>query len=364
MITKIPIHDVARRRGAHLCEFSSWRVVEHFGEPLHEYRTVRDSLGVLDLSHYGKLRVTGPDRVRYLHNMLSNDIRGLSEGQGCYAALLTRQGHLESDLHCLALPEELWLVCPPAGRSRLVATLQHHIVSDQVVIEDRTERQAIFSLQGPAGLTVLERIFGPRLDDLPPASHRPVHHPSGAWLAAAVDRTGCGGGEIWIAAERAPTLWTTLVESEGILPAGHRCLDWLRTEAGIPWYGVDMDDSSLPMVFGLESAISLNKGCYRGQEIVARITHRGRLDKRLCGLAVDHPEPPPRGAQVWSGGTKLGETTSAVLSPALQKPLALAVLPTDHTRPGMMVEVSHGASRAAATVVTLPLANSSLPHSD
>ena len=169
------------------------------------------------------------------------------------------------------------------------------------------------------------------------------------------DRTGCDGYDLWLPAADLSEVWKRWTETFGIAPVGHRALNWLRTEAGIPWFGVDMSDRNLPMEMGLTSAISLTKGCYRGQEIVARVHYRGHLDRRLGAIAIEHNEPPPAGAEVRHGGVKAGEVTSAILSPRLQRPLALCILKLDVLHPGTAVEVDYGSNSYKGSTVSLPL---------
>jgi folate-binding protein YgfZ len=117
-----------------------------------------------------------------------------------------------------------------------------------------------------------------------------------------------------------------------------------------------MDERNLPLEMGLtSSAISLTKGCYRGQEIVARVVYRGHLDRQLGAVTVEHPDPPLRGSEVHAKGTRIGEVTSAIVSPRLKRPLALAVLKTDFLKPGTAVEVVYGGAPFAGEVVALPL---------
>lgn len=169
------------------------------------------------------------------------------------------------------------------------------------------------------------------------------------------DRTGRGGYDLWLPRAELAGIWRRWVEVEKVLPVGLRALNWARTEAGIPWYGIDMDDRTLPMEAGLNAAISMDKGCYPGQEIVARVTHRGHLNRGLGGIAIEHDEPPAGRAEVRSQGTKIGEVTSAAYSPQLGKPLALAILKTDFLQPGTPVEVDVGQGFRPGKVVTLPI---------
>jgi folate-binding protein YgfZ len=329
--------------------------VDQYADPLKEYHAVKGDVGALDLSHLGKLRVSGRDRVRYLHNMLSNDIKGLGEGQGCYAALLTHQGRMEADAYALAFAEDIWLESSLAGKDRLLQTLTKYIVADIVTVEDWTEKLGVLSLQGPRARERMEEVAGISLASLSTLEHRMVLRSSGDWVVVHRDRTGCGGYDLWVPAGEVSDLWSRWLEGGKIPPVGRRALNWLRTEAGIPWYGVDMDEKTLPMEMGLDHAISMTKGCYRGQEIVARVMHRGHLDRRLGAITVSHQEIPPGGAEVRSGGNKIGVVTSAVPSPRLHQPLALAVIKTEFLKPGTPVDVVYGDATCPGEVVALPL---------
>ncbi len=358
-VQKSPLNALlASSRGVATQEYWGWEIVAGFGDPREEYDAVVGSAGVLDLSYAGKLRITGRDRVRYLHNMLSNDVRKLSPGNGCYAALLSHQGRMESDVFVYAAQDELWLECSPAARRRLVETLVRFIVSDDVVVEDCTGKMAIVSVQGPGAAGVAGRTMGVDLSSLGPLDHRSVGEGTGASFLVRRDRTGCGGFDVWTAPEEAASLWRRWVDLERLRPVGHQALDWLRTEAGIPWFGVDMDERRLPMEMGLTSALSYSKGCYRGQEIVARVTHRGHLDRGFGGVALGTSDPPQAGAEIHSGDAKVGEVTSATFSPALGSVLALGILKLAFLSPGQPVEVIDGETPIPGRVVELPLPRS------
>jgi folate-binding protein YgfZ len=350
-----PLHDLELARGAEFSEYQSWQVVEHFGDPVREYRSVRESVGALDLAYLGRLRIKGKDRVRYLHNMLSNDIKSLRSGSGCYATLLTHKGQMESDLYVYAQEESLLLECPPAGKGRAYTTLCKYIVSDDVQVEDLASDVCMLSLQGPSAREEMERTVGASLLELDRLHHRSVTGPGGAWIVVHRDRTGCDGYDLWLPPADLSEVWKRWTETTGIVPVGHRALNWLRTEAGIPWFGVDMSDRNLPMEMSLSSALSLTKGCYRGQEIVARVHYRGHLDRGLGAIVVEDDEPPPAGAEVRSKGLKVGEVTSAIFSPRLQRPLALCVLKLDVMHAGTTVEVDYGMKTHSGATISLPL---------
>jgi folate-binding protein YgfZ len=334
--------------------FSS-EVATDYGDPGREYAAVRDGVGLFDLSNTGKLRTTGRDRVRYLHNMLSNDIKALKPGSGCHAALLNRQGHIETDLYAHMLQEEIWLECPQLSVRHTCDTLTRFVVGDVVTIEDMTGEWCLLSLQGPLSLEKAGAAIHCELKGMSPLENRVVQGLSGRWLAVRRDRTGFGGCDIWLPPEDAPALWMKFVRDLRVQPVGYTALDWLRTEAGIPWYGVDMNENSLPMEFRLDSAISMRKGCYRGQEIVARIVHRGHLDRSFAGISVGSPSAPPAGAPVVAAGNRIGQVTSAAWSPALNRQLALAVIKSDCLAPGTQVSVLFQEETFPAEVVSLPV---------
>jgi folate-binding protein YgfZ len=344
-----PLHDIESECGAVFGNFREREIAESFGDARGEYGAVQSDCGALDLFYIGKFRVEGRDRVRYLHNMLSNDIKRLQPGNGCHATLLTRQGRMETDLHVFAFADRLWLECPPAGADTAWQTLNQFIVGDVVTLEDATSEYLLLSLQGPGSMKRMEETAGVSLEGMEPLQFRVAE--DGVSFIVRRDRTGFGGYDFWLPAGKAAAIWLRWTREMNIPKVGMTAHNWLRTEAGIPWFGSDMDESNLPMEFGLQSAISLTKGCYRGQEIVARVIHRGHLDRRLAGIAVEAQVVPGKGWEVFAEGKKIGTITSAIPSPALRKPLALCILNAEYLAPGTEVNV---AGKFPATVIDLP----------
>jgi folate-binding protein YgfZ len=350
-----PLYDLERARGARFGAHFAAGVVEDFGDPMREYHALRFDAGALDLWDTGRIRVSGKDRVRYLHNMVSNDVKGLRPGRGCYATLLTRQGQMEADLHIHAFTDELWLECPAACRKSALQTLNRFVVGDVVTIEDMSNKLCLLSLQGPQAREKMEQTLDCPLGELRALEHCVVERSSGKWVAVRRDRIGADGWDLWLPAEDAAGIWLRWIGTGKILPVGYTAMNWMRTEAGVPWYGVDMDERNLPMEMGLDLAISMTKGCYRGQEIVARVTHRGHLDRKLAGIAMEGARLPPKGATVEVQGNRIGVVTSAIPSPRLGRVLALCVLNTAYGEPGTKVEVARGPELCPAEVVALPL---------
>jgi folate-binding protein YgfZ len=189
--------------------------------------------------------------------------------------------------------------------------------------------------------------------DLNHLEHKTIERAGQNWVVVHRDRSGCDGYDLWLPRDEVEHVWSDWAEK--LQPVGHESLNRLRTEAGIPWFGVDMGNHHLPLEFGLTKAVSLNKGCYRGQEIMARITYRGHMKKGFGGIQAGQPRMPAHGTAVLANGEKVGEITSAAFSPRLQAPLALALLKTDFLEAGTAVELSFGDERIPGVVVTLPL---------
>jgi folate-binding protein YgfZ len=258
---------------------------------------------------------------------------------------------MESDLWVYAAAEDLLIECPPGTVGRVVATLNKHIVSDRVEIADISADFGILSVQGPQSAAVIETVMQPVT--LPA---KPLDHCTAAGGDARIvsrNRTGSGGFDIWLPIKETGSYWQGFLGSGQAVPVGLHALRWARAEAGIPWYGLDMDERTLPMEMGLDDAISLDKGCYRGQEIVARVRFRGHLDRNLRGIKMEgKPEPH---SEVRLQDQKIGELTSVEFSPVLGKPLGLAVLKKSVSSAGVDVQVVSGQGYIPGSIVELPL---------
>jgi folate-binding protein YgfZ len=250
-----------------------------------ECAAVRRRCGVLDAGCRALLRMTGADRLSFLQGMLSNDVARLHDGEGTYAALLTQQGKVVSDLRLYVLAEEVWLDVPV----RLVAA-------------SHTGERGYLLLGSPG---------------------------SGAVLWA---RCCAAGAE----------------------PVGYEALDVLRIEAGIPWHGRDMDETTLIGEVGLEAAISYRKGCYLGQEIVERVSARGQVQRKLVGLLCAGRTPPPAGAVLTHDGKEVGWLTSSTWSPTRNAVVALGYVRREHWDNGTAVQVQLPAGTIDAAVAVLP----------
>ncbi len=357
LIKRSAAYEAQRARGAVFSHYSGWELAESFGDLASEHAAVRRAAGLIDFSFRGKLEASGRHRVRFLHNMLSNDIQGLAPGSGCYAALLDAKGHLIADIVVHSLPETILLELDPQVKGKARELLARYIIADRVDFRDVSDDYAILSLQGPRAGEILARLL-----DEPPPSSGPYQHfereVSGIKARiVAIDRTGSGGFDLWAGAQDAPRLWDILLDAGsplGLQPVGMAAYEVLRVEAALPIIGIDMDESNLPLEAGLDRAISYTKGCYLGQEVVARLHYRGHVNKKLVGIEIDSQEVPRRGDKLFKDGREVGWITSAVRSLSLGRPIALAYVRREAMAEGTEVAVRGEAFEAKARVARTP----------
>lgn len=309
---------------------------------LEEYHAVRNAVGFLDLSYRGKIEVTGSDRLTFLHAIISNDVSGLPDWCGRYGTLLTPTGKMVSDFHYYRLPDAVLIDLEPQLVSRTAQTLEKYIIMEEVSLKDVSTELAHFSLQGPRSAELLEKLFGhpgpANLYEVQPAQWNNAL----AWIVGKSEFSETGY-EIVINRQAASSLNLAVFkdgEAWGVRRISLQTRNILRLEAGVPWYGVDMDETHYPMEARLDAAISLTKGCYVGQEVVARATNLGGVPKLLMGLKLRGEPVPSSGARVLEpDGKQIGTVTSAVFSPRLQTPIAFAYLKRDFASPGKLYHV-------------------------
>lgn len=351
-----PLIQAHRAAGVAIAEAAGWLTVDHFGDPRAEYEAVRTAVGLLDLSHHGKVRITGADAQDFLNRMLTNDVKGLAAGRGCTAFLLNPKGHVVAYLVLHALAEGFLAEADPAMATSMRAMLERYVIADDVTLEDVGDAWGLLSLQGPQAPAVLGDLLGAGAPAL-----EPLHHKEGEVGGVPVrtvshSRAGEPGFDLWVPADRAAAVWEAVSGAgrpRGLRPVGLQALEVLRLEAGQAWAS-DVGGDMLALETGLEGAINFTKGCYIGQEFVVRVAHRGHVNRRLSGLVLSGEGVPARGAKVLSGGKEMGWVTSAAFSPALGRPIALGYVRRERNDPGSKVSVQVDGDAVEAEVVALP----------
>ena len=357
MPKRSPLFETQRDSGASFVECRGWEVPDGFTSLEEEYAALRHEAGLLDLSVQGVVELRGRDRSRFLHGMVTNDIQSLSPGQGCYALMLTPKGRILTDMRVLCLEDSLMLVIDSDLIEKDLSLLRKYIIADQVEVIDRSADLAMLSLQGPKAAEAIARLCPqPSLPEAP-FQHRLIQLGTLPARCARMRRTASGGYDLMVSGALSVDLWNLLLQAgkpSGLRPVGLEAWKVHRLEAGIAWYGTDMDEARIPLETGLEEAISYSKGCYIGQEVVARSTYRGQVNRKLMGLLLSSGEPAQGGDKIIRNGQEVGWVTSSTYSPRLRRAIALAYVRKEAWDPGTTVEVeSHGA-RTDAEVTQHP----------
>lgn len=329
---------------------------ERFTTSDEEYRAVRERAGLIDLSFRSHVRMTGDDRVGFLQGMISNDVKALKPGGGCAATLLTEQGRIVADLRVYALESCFLLDVDARIAGKLMETLSRFIIADDVEMEDLGPTHTTLSLQGPLAGRVLGAAAGP-VALAKEFSHDEVMIADTPVRAIRASDTGEEGYELLVSTSQATSVWQRLLEVGaplGLQPVGHTALNILRIEAGILWYGLDMDEGRIVLEVGFEQAISFKKGCYLGQEVVERVTARGQVNRKLSGLIVHGNELPQPGEKLLHDAHEVGWITSVAYSPRLQSPIALGYVRREQWAAGTQLRIDRQGTPMIAELTTLP----------
>jgi folate-binding protein YgfZ len=362
MAEATPLHDAEAQCSAVFGEDNGWSMPLHYGHPAREYEETRAGASLFDFSHRGKLELTGPEAVAFLHNICTNDVNHLPLGAGCEFFLTTNKARVVSHGYAFHVRlhdgrPALWLDLPPNQGESVMRHLDHFLISEQVEFADRTREFAQVHLTGPAAATVLGKALGDDVPALEELQH--MVRTFGANATASIRRRdvlGLPGYDVVCLRQRAATVWELLLRVGG-KPAGSQVYEILRVEAGTPEFGLDMDENTFaPEAGRTAQAISYAKGCYLGQEPIVMARDRGQINRTLLGLRLTQG-PVPAGSLLFREGKEVGRTTSSVVSPRLG-PIALAYVRRGHQEPGTPLELEAGGVRQPAVVAALPFGGS------
>ncbi len=341
-----PLADLHRRLGGRPAPAGSPAAVAGYGDLDREHRALMEGAALIDRWPAGRLRLTGPDRARFLHGLVTCDVKALAPGAGVYGFFTSVKGRVLADVAVLGWGEELLLELPPGTDGGIAEHLAKYRIADRVEIE-RAGDLAPLTVAGPQAAGVLA------------AALPGVALPEAVWSSVEAEvygvpvrlvrqgHLGVEGFTFWVAAGRAAELAEALLERVGerLTPAGSEAAETVRVEAGVPRFGADFDADHFPQETGLgDEGVSYQKGCYLGQEVVARIHYRGGVNRGLRRLRVTPAagaEPAP-GAALLHEGRPAGRLGSAVRSPAAGGWIGLSVLHQRAGEPGTVLEIEGG----------------------
>lgn len=292
-----------------------------------EYLAATQACGWADLSGRQQLKVTGPDRVSFLQGMVTNDVEKLPVGQSCQVTMLTAKGAMVGEGRVLKLPEVMVVDTGPGFGAAVKDFLNKYLISEEAEIDDAPEL-ALVGLVGPS------------------ASEWAGSLPSESVVATLPGLLGRGVDVLVTRAD-----WAKVTQALVAIPrVSEATYEVLRVEAGVPKFGVELTETTIPLEANLEKAIHYQKGCYIGQEVIARATYRGQMNKKLVGVLLGTLEP-ERGAELKLADKRVGRVMSVVKSELKGQNVGLAYVHRDHLAPGTVLELATG---GAAQVVSLP----------
>lgn len=307
-------------------ELNGRSVVLAYGSVAEEYGALHRGAALFDRSHRGRLRVSGPRATEMVNGLVTNDLGALEPGHGCYAAALTAKGKIVADLRAFVLEDGVLTDTPARASAAWSAMVRKYVNPRLAPSRDETSTLRALGIYGVNARHVASEVTGvlaPALTALAPYAHLSLERDGASVLVARTPDLGVEGFELVVPAETFDSWWERSMQA-GAVPAGLEAWEIARVEAGRPEWGLDMDDSTLPQEANLEElhAISFTKGCYVGQETVARVHFRGHVNRHLRGIRppLDDGAAPEivRGATLHTAdGTLVGDVRTSVRSPRL-----------------------------------------------
>jgi folate-binding protein YgfZ len=341
-----PLLNHHKAAGATISTFSGCALPDVFSNRQDEWRIARETVALFDTNWHAIAVLTGPDRVRYLNAIVSNDVQSLTEGQGTLALLLDARGHILAEVEIYVQADQLLVLSHASLRERTIATLDKYIIMDDVELEDATQRLGTIAVEGPHAATVVSQATGRSLDGFADFAGENVQIAGAECYMVRRSHFGRPGVQIIAPAEHLERLWDALdgmVHAAHGAPIGMRALNALRLEAGIPWFPLDFDDTVIPQEAALEAThLSFTKGCYTGQEIVERVRSRGHVNRRRVRLNFTTSQPPAPGTQLRAEDSDIGQVTSAAFSPAAGTSIGMGYLRREYADPGNVVNFEGG----------------------
>lgn len=356
---ELPLRALHQARGAAWMEYGGYRIPAEYSGVRQEYEALQEGAGLVDLSYRGLIAISGRDARSWLHGQVTQDVKNLPEGRSAYACVITPQGRMICDMWIMAAGEVLWCDFPLTEDPEVVDYLNRYLIMERAEIEDLSHTWASLSLQGPRSLDAVGAVLGEEMLTMQPGEVRLLQRDT-PLLAARIPHSGEDGVDLYLPNRAAAGLWAEICRSRGPLgvhSAGWRALNLRRLEAGTPWWGRELDGTVVPLEARLDHAVHFDKGCYVGQEIMARIHARGHVNNLLTGFYLDMEEDRAElaeGALLYHEERKAGRITSAAASYRAGRVIALGYLRRELLAPGTVLTARTDEEHWNATVVELP----------
>jgi folate-binding protein YgfZ len=346
-----PLAAIHAAAGAKIGVWFGCALPDYFSDPAAEFRTARDAVALIDKNYRAYLSFTGPDRVRYLNAILTNNIKDLRENYGIVSLLLNPQGHILAEIETYAFADRLLCVSFAMIRERLIEWLDKYIIMDDVKLVDETPRYGTVGVEGPKAAALVKEVSGADLAKIDELSSRGGKVGSIPCRIIRRSPGGVPGAEFFAESDKLPELWQILSDAarwhEGG-PLGYAALSGLRLAQGIPWFGYDFGEKQIPHEAGLQdSHISYTKGCYTGQEIVERVRSRGQVNRQRVRLAFSGDVVPEPEAPLTLDGKEVGYVTRAARTWDPPRILGMGYVRKEVNAPDTVLQWSGGTATVA-----------------
>ncbi len=354
-LKRTPLHDIHVALGAKIVPFAGYEMPVNYPQGITvEHKAVREACGMFDVSHMGEVMVKGPDAIRFVNSVTSNDVAALAIGQVHYSTLLREDGTIVDDLLVYRMADQLMLVINASNKDKDIAHLQSHLGAFDCTMIDVSDATALVAVQGPDAPAIVQSLSSVPLGDV---KYYWFTEGAVAGVPCLISRTGYTGElgwELYCAADNVEKLWAAIMASGRVAPAGLGCRDTLRLEAGLCLYGHELDDQTTPIEAGLSWLVKLGKSDpFAGREVLARQQSEG-TDRKLVGFTIDERAIPRHGHGVSYGGVGFGEVRSGTMSPTLGVPIGTCYLPSAAAVVGTQFDIDIRGRMVPARVVKLP----------
>jgi aminomethyltransferase len=354
-LKRTPLHDVHVALGAKIVPFAGYEMPVQYPTGITaEHNAVRQACGMFDVSHMGEVIVRGPDAIRFVSSVTSNDVAALAVGQVQYSTLLRADGTIVDDLLVYRFADHLMLVINASNRDKDLAHLESYRAGFDCTMTDISDATALLAIQGPNAPALVAALADVPLDGI---KYYWFTEGRVAGVPCIISRTGYTGElgfELYFDASHAVTVWNAVMGAGVVTPAGLGCRDSLRLEAGMCLYGNELDDRTTPIEAGLNWLVKLAKPePFLGKDVLVR-QHADGTDRKLVGFTIDERAIPRHGHGVVYGGVLIGDVCSGCMSPTLGVPIGTCYLPSAAAVEGTMFEIDIRGRTLPARVVKLP----------
>jgi aminomethyltransferase len=353
---RTPLLEVHEEAGANMTEFAGWRLPASYGSITAEVKAVRASAGLFDVSHMGRLRVSGNEPAALLDRLITSDISGLAPGRARYGLLAREDGTILDDVLAYRDADAFFVCVNASNRHRDLAWMRAHAAGAATTIEDLTDATAMLAVQGPRAAEIVAPLCSADVRSLRSYGFlRTAFCGAPDVLVSRTGYTGEDGFEVWPPAAHAVECWKRIMAAgadKGLVPIGLAARDVLRLEAGMPLYTHEIDDSTTPVEAQLMWAVKLDKD-FVGADSIREVAERGTI-RKLVGFTCDARRIPRYGYTVFDGDVPSGQVLSGALSPTLGRCIGTAYVPAARAVPGTEMSLDLRGSRTPIQIVELP----------